>query len=271
MAKLKKINFDMKHEATICKILAIMFFALYSLYCFVLLPLSTKFNSNIVYADTLLPAIMEFIYTIVELLAVSFGYASIVYIVYRFGLAKCRKVFDIILIASLYKYVANTVVSWFDGGFYSDELLTDILNMIIYTALDVLQALIVGFAAYKIIGKFDSGYTVAKKSAEKLDGKYPERDTKVYPFSGLFNFKNPLIKSALAGGILIATVKILMRLWYDIIYTFYHGLPSSFSEVLYIIFNYVFDCVSGALCYFVIVFTVLKFFDLYLKQKNNFS
>lgn len=271
MAAEKKTNLEVKHAGAIYRFMAVMLFVLYSIYCFVLLPLNTYFDSNIVYADTLLPTVMEFIYTTVELFALSFGFASVIYITYRFGYAKCKRIFVIIFVASLYKYVANTVVAWIDGGFHSDELLSDILNVVIYTSLDILQALIVGFIAYKIIKKFDDRYGVAKKSAEKLNENYPERDAGVYPFAGLFDFKNPLLKSAFSGGILVAAVKMLMRLWYDIIYTFYYGLPGGFTEVLFIISNYLFDCIAGVLCYFIIIFTVLKFFDLYLRHKNDFS
>lgn len=262
----KQINI---HRGKIYRFAIVSFAVLYSLYCFVFAPLNVRFSNDVLYMYTALPVVMELLYNISEIIAISVGYAVVIYGIYRFGIKKIKGAFVIYITAAFLKYFANTVMSWIFSGVETNAVLSDILMILIYTLVESAQLAIVTFFAYRIIGNFGKKYDTAFAAAKKLHEPYPEKDSMVYPFSRLLDRKNPVLNSALAGGVVIAASKVLMRVWYDVFYTIINGLPSGAGEILLMLCYYLFDVVSGVLCYFVITFMLMKFFDMYLRYSSE--
>ncbi len=237
---------------------------LYCLYCFVLVPLGNMYANDIQYMDTVLPTVIEYIYDLVEIIAIALAYAVAVYSIYRYGVGRIGAPAIIFSGVTLFKYVSNVFMTWKDVGFDEGDLWSDIRSILIPMLLELLQYFVVLLIAYKILSKhFD--FIEGKRRADKRLGRKTSGDG-IYPFKSLFDLKNPMLKCGLWAGIIVAITKVAQRILYDVLYTVMFGLPR-LAEIPVMIVYYVSDVVFGAACYFAFVLILMLFLEKKLKRE----
>ena len=237
---------------------------MYCLYCFVLVPLCNMYANNIQYMDTVLPTVIEYIYDLVEIIAIALAYAVSVYSIYRYGVSKIAAPAIIFSSVTFFKYVSNLIMTWKDIGFGTDDLWSDIRSILIPLLLELLQYFVVLLIAYKTLsGHLD--FINGKRKAEKRLGRETGGDG-IYPFKSLFDLTNPMLKCALWAGVIVAVTKVAQRILYDVLYTVMFGLPR-LAEIPVMIVYYVSDIVFGAACYFAMVLILMLLLEKKLKRE----
>ncbi len=222
---------------------AILSFAvLYSLCCFLLSPLYFGLDSNIAFSNTVLPVIVQYVGIAAELIAISVFYGIMIYGIYRFGHQGFRASIGIYAIATVGKYTANIVMTWMTyNRAIPRNWLSDIGNIVFYTALEMVQLIII----YAI-----SRHIIANNRAEAL------------PFGKLYDRGNPLMKSAFVCGVVTVAAKLLGKLADDALAIILSGLPKNPMTVVLMILSYLSVAVLGVICYFVTVSAVSRAYEL---------
>ena len=230
----QEINIRIKNKKRLSRILITSCAVLFSLYCFVLAPLYTYMCADIIYAVTVLPEILDFLISVVDLIAYSICFSTIIYSIYHYKLRGSKKIIATVSIAMLLKYVANFVMTIVtDGGI----ILQDISSVVVFFLLDMIWLTIITFAANSTIKEYI--------------------DVPAFPFKKLFDLENPLGRSAFTMAMIMGGVHMATRIIYDVFY----GLPSSFVDALWMAIYYFSDVVSAFVMYAIAIFYFMKLHD----------
>ena len=240
---------DMNLHKKLCLLSALSFAVLYALYCFVISPLYAAVASDVVLGDTILNDLMYYLGRIAELLAISVSYGAMIYGIYRLSLSKVKALPLIFLVATLLKYTANMAVSWIMSGGASEEWIWDIINVFFYTFLEAIQLCIVLLVINSVIKK-------QKQIDAVLAGT--GKEMAVYPFRGVYDKKNCLMKSALLAAIIVLISKIFGQVVSDLYYIIASGLPEQTSTVILMLVTYLSNLIFCVVCYIAVIFTVMK-------------
>ena len=235
----------------------------YCLYCFALIPLWRYCANDIQYMNTALPEVIEIIYDLVELAVISAAYAVSIYSVYNYGIGDTFITAGIFAAVTFFKYAINLVMSWIDAGFDVD-VASDAVSVLVPLCLELLQYFIVLLIANKIISRYKDSVKLRLAAAKRLGAQV--EISKPYPFATLVEFKNPLLKSALAAGICIAVSKVGQRIVYDLFYSLMYGAPR-LAEIPVMIVYYLSDVLTGVACYFIAVWLLMLFFETKFKRE----
>ena len=228
---------------------------LYAAYSFLLSPLYAAAVSNVAVADTVLPELLYYLSRIVELLAISVSYAVMIFGIWKFSLSQIALSPVIFILATLFKYGANLAVSWIIAGGVSEIWVWDLVNLLFYTALEAIQLAIVLIAVNSVLKK-------QKKRDRLLAGT--GKESVVYPFRGLYDKSNCLMRSAMLSAVIVFVSKILGVLINDVYAILSAGLPQEGSTVILMLVNYLSNLIFGVICYIAVIFTVMK-----LVEKNQ--
>ncbi len=236
---------------------------LYCLYCFALVPLGNMYANDIQYMDTVLPTVIEYIYDLVEIVAIAIAYAVSIYSIYRYGVGKIGIPAMIFLLVTLSKYLINVFMTWLDNGF-EIRIWSDIRSILVPLFFELLQYFVVLLIAYKILS-VHLELVEKKRKADKKLGIKPSTDG-IYPFKSFIDINNPMIKSAFWAGVIVAATKVAQRIFYDILYTIMYGVPQ-LSEIPGMIIYYSSDILSGVACYFAVIWLLMLFLETKLKRE----
>lgn len=247
--------------------LGIGMIALYVLFCFCLVPLWRMLASDVAYMDTVLPDVVEFLFDVTELCAISLGYAVSVYIIYRFGVSGSAVSAAIFGCATLFKYAANLVMSWADAGFIIRSVTNDIWSSIIPLLLELLQYFIVIRLAISAFGDRLDAVKKHNRLSKKLGYDEADYDKGIYPFKSMFDLENPMLRTAFRAAVVVVVTKVLSRIVFDIMLTLAEGLPS-LEEIPLMLVYYVSDAIPGVICYFVIILVLMGIFSYGQKKKQ---
>ncbi len=236
---------------------------LYCLYCFALVPLGNMYANNIQYMDTVLPTVIEYIYDLVEIVAIAMAYAVSIYSIYRYGVGRIGIPAIIFSFVTLFKYLINVFMTWLDNGF-EIRIWSDIRSILVPMFFELLQYFVVLLIAYKILSVHLELLEKKRKADLKLGNK-PGTDG-IYPFKSFIDLNNPLIKSAFWSGVIVAATKVAQRIFYDILYTVMYGVPK-LSEIPGMIIYYSSDILCGVACYFAVIWLLMLFLEKKLKRE----
>lgn len=222
--------------------LALSSFLLFALIVFVLGPVLISVGTNIVYADTVLPNLLDILVDIVQIAAFVISYSIIFYCAYKLTVKQVKDQIFIFLSALLFYYVANTLVSYFSAiSFDPVEL--------VYTAISfALELLLHGV----IIG---CGLYIINKGAKE----------KSLPFKTRISFSNPVQRAIGITALVMSGSKVIERIIYD----FRIGAPKSTIEVLEMVIYYASDLLVGVAVYFVMTYLILMFYSRDEKEKAD--
>ena len=226
---------------------------LFSLSSLVITPIYVNVSTNIVTSVTALPAILEIILEILDILAFAFCYATVIYSACMRTFSKTLRLCIIYVTACFVRRCASLLIT---GIIYSGVSDTDIFSVILYLILETAQIAIVATLANSAAKKYHERRVEIKKAADIVGDV---RNIPKIDFSKVFSKDNPMLVSVLKSGILLSAIKIVTRIIYDINY----GAPSGFSEILIMSVYYFSDLL---IC--VIFYTVCWLFlsKLYRKE-----
>lgn len=240
---------DRKTRKTLCLVSIVAFAALYSLDCFVLSPTLRALANNVLFESSFLLDLLSYLGSIAELVAVSVSYAVILYSIYRFTLSHSKATVLIFVLATVFKYTANTVVSWTLEGSVSEDLLWDGINVLFYTALETIQLIVIVAIANRVI-------TRQKQQDRILAGT--GKETAIYPFRSVYDKENCLMRSALAAAVVVFISKVFGRLVNDVYFVLVGGFPKETSTWLMMLAAYLASVLFGLLCYITVILTLTR-------------
>ena len=224
-------------------LVAIITFAiLYSLYSLVILPRYIASLYNIAYEGTATPDLLNYLAKTVEMIALAVFYGVMCYGMYRLGNLKIRSIAWVFVLANLYKYTCNMIVTWRDSGSIPLEWAWDVFNVIYYTAMEMITFAFVWFLTKAIIERYRSRAEVLAKVG---------KSERVFPFSGIFKKGNCLMFSAFISSLFIFGLKLIFQLINDLI-TVEKIVNYGLMAV-----SYASNILFGVICYFVMIFTMM--------------
>ena len=229
-----------KKRLGLCVILTTL--VLFGLSCFLLSPLYVSLSSNILYRDSFIADLINLINNVFYIAVYAVCFSAFIYSVYKFGTKRSFPLVIIYCTAVFLRYIANIIVQTFTDGVFPafEELSPAILGYI----FDLLTAFAVILIAHLCLKNINMGKA---KSA-------------CLPFQKLYLNSNPLQNASLFTGILLASIKILTRIIYDIGY----GAPTSILDLLRMIVYYLSDVL---IC--VIIYLASLLLIMYFDKKDN--
>jgi len=215
--------------------LALGMLILYSLYCFVLVPLGISVSNNVMYSDTVLPNVIEIVYDIVEIMAMSLGYAVTAYSIYSFTTVRSWPSMIIFCGLTVFKYVSNLAMDWIGGSYVPNNVLHDVAVITAPLLLEILQYFVVVWIASRVISNFHRGRGKGKAQYENI-----------YPFKRMLDMSNPMMKISFYVAVVIAVTSVLQSIPY------YVELFSITGFILSMILSQlVASVIHAVICYFV--------------------
>ncbi|MBE6684185.1 MAG: hypothetical protein E7592_00865 [Ruminococcaceae bacterium] len=218
--------------------------AIYTLNGLVISPIYIGVINNIMYDGSALVDILFYLRRLLELAAVAAAYAVMIYGIYRFTLSGFRGGVGIFIGATLYKYATNVVVDWVNNGSIPTTWLVDILYILFYTTLELLQLSLVLAIVCALISRHEKAVEFCKKVGKTH--LIPE----IFPFKKLYDKENCLLRSVLACSIVILLINLITQAINDIL------TIEKILDPLLMIVAYLAEIVLAVICYFVMYVTI---------------
>ncbi len=231
----------------------ITLFAAYSLNGFLLSPITFAVSGDIIYADTVIPTLLGIIGELIELVAIAICYAVMISLLYDAGKLHIKPLFWLFLGSTLYKYTANTVISWIMGGSIPSLWIWDVVNILYYTVLELLQLYIVYMASVSVITRYTDKRAIIDKVQKKTGENSISCCPEPFPFNKLYDKENCLLRSAYFCALVTFIAKLSGTLLNDVWSMIVYGLPSVPVTWLLMILNYLSKVIFGAIAYFIII------------------
>jgi len=236
------------------KLLLLMLFIVYPAYILqacVISPIYTITDSNILYSG-LISLIFYFLGIVIDIFVIFLSLAAVIYGMHKFSLRELRSVIVLALMAPVFKNILKIIVSpLVDGAIDPELLLMDIYSLSISSVLEVIQLSIILLIAYRPMKKYRTQLAVVEKAAERI-GKENVPDMRLIPFKKPISIKNPLQYGALVSGIIVMSVRILMRVINDI------GYLSSITFDMLFFLPYILALISGVVGYLLMTYTYIS-------------
>ncbi len=223
-----------------------VFVVAYSLNCFVIPSIIYELDSNVLYSDTPIPILLDYLIGFIEILAISFSYAVMLCLIFCTRGKGARHLLAVFSVAAVYKYLANTVMSWVYACGIPSSLAWDTVNIFFFAALEFLQILVIYFITNGIICRYTDMLAIRKKSGVETEC--------VYPFKRLYNKGNCLLHSALICAVATFIVKLGGVLLSDIWSIIAYGFPNEAVTWILMLISYVSMTLFGAVVYFAVYF-----------------
>ncbi len=240
-----------------------------AIYCFVMLPTCATLNANVVYARTIIPDVVSFFAKVIEVIAISLGYAIAIYAAYRLGTSANAKIFSLYGGAAAIKCTLSQCTQWvLEGGIpaFNNGLIEQSLWFIVLPlALEMIQFSIFFLIASKITKR----YREENKSLLTGGVITPESDCGVYPVRRLNNFKNPLLRGGRLGGLVILISKVILTTIDEIYITLETRPIENLEEAITCALRYISDAICGFMAYFIIVFALIMLLDKAHKSSDT--
>lgn len=218
--------------------------AIYTLNGLVVSPIYIGVINNIMYDGSALVDVLFYLRRLLELVAVAVAYAVLVYGIYRFTLSGFKGGVGIFIGATLYKYSLNAIVDWINNGGIPTTWLIDILYVLYYSILELLQLALVLAIVCALISRHWKAVEFCKKVG-KTD-LVPE----IFPFKKLYDKENCLLRSTLACSIVILLISLMTQAINDIM------TIEKILDPLLMIVAYLAEVVLAVICYIVMFVTL---------------
>lgn len=221
-----------------------------------LVPLYASLYSNAAFEASPVLVILKYVQEFFDLTAFAVPYALIIFSALlvskkRVGLAILIYTATFALRIPL-RLVMNIALYGTLGT--SAQITVDIIYLAVYFCLEMLQLLIVYIFAVTDANKY-LYHVELNSSKKKSRNTVVEHSSPILPFSKIFNWYNPLQRTATKMSLLIVFMKVITRILNDIGI----GAPETFGEVMEMILGYASDFLFGIVAYIIslIVFNVV--------------
>lgn len=223
---------------------AVALAVIYSLNELVVSPVYTAVISNIMYDGSALIDILYYLRRLLDLVAVAAAYAVMIYGIYRFTLSDFKGSVGIFIGATLYKYALSVIVGWFNNGSVPTTWPIDVFNLLLNSALEILQLVIVLAIVSGMISRHWRAVEYCKKIAR--EDIIPE----ILPLKKLYGKENCLLRSVLASSLVILFRLLITQAVNDIL------TIEKITDPWLMIVAYLASVVLGVICYFVMYVTL---------------
>lgn len=224
-----KKNTAWRRPLLLCAIIA---FGLHALRAFVICPLNVQVNTNIIYAASALPTVLDILVDLVLMAVIYISYAFILETVFHEGFLRALPLALLYLGATVFGAAANLVMDITVGGAAEDIYGLLLLATVSGVLQELAQLALVVLCAWLLA----RGYTGP-----------------LAPI-GLFSGRNRLQLSALAAAVITVLFRVGARLIYDIDL----GLPASTVELIDMIAGYGSDLLIPFLGYLGMVLLMMR-------------
>ncbi len=212
-------------------------------------------STDITVSVTILPDLTELLLKLIEIFTFAVCYSLIIYTATAEKNKGLISLCAVYAAATLLRRLVSLGISFLSYGYIDGS---DIFNISVYIAFELLQLTFVAAISSGISKKYNTVRTEKEKAALKLGGS---TDSFKIKFDKVFSKDNPLQRSALAAGIMLAAVNVAMRIFYDISY----GLPSDLSEILIMVAYYLSDILAALIFYAASWFILKRAVERYSK------
>lgn len=213
----------------------------------ILSPVYIQIENNVTFVYTPLPIVLDYVIDLFDLLYISLLFASVSCSVYLTNREQSKKAPIALVLASIVacKHILNLAASsiidsYIDLGF-------DIPATLIQIIADLIVLWIVAVIAEHLSKRHFLHAKAMLKASKYIETiEYNEMDD-IFPFKGFFCIKgHPILLPIFVGAAITAGLFIIQRLYADI---FVLSAPTSFAEIIDIIFSYATDIVYGIIAY----------------------
>ena len=226
-----------------------------------LIPLLVYTSSDVTFENSLLPMLLEVLSTLADIAVYTVAFSAAVF---AFRLFPARKAIGLPLtffLVALIRRAASLGVEILTSGSIGSD---DIQSAAFYLVVEILLDSAVSLIAFCTFRK------TSKKDPSLLYPPFPAPEGRFLPCRRLFDRSAPGQRAALGAGILLATVKVVSRILYDIMYTMVSGFPSGagkiLREILVMLLYYTSDVLGGAVAYLGILFLIRLYYRHILKK-----
>ncbi len=217
--------------------------AFFSLLTFILSPIYSAISANIVFYTTLLPDILDVLIQLLEIAAFASCYSIVILSVTAKGASASCGVCWIYVAACTVRRAAAAVITYIQYGSLPSE---EVASLMLYLSLETVQIFLVLLFAYQSSKNWRASVKAAKKAALKTGGSV-NADISLNP---AYSSINPLKNTAFKAGVMLAVIKILSRIVYDVTY----GAPNGLSEILIMTVYYLSDVLIAIIFYAMCLF-----------------
>ncbi len=234
------------------RIALVIFAAVYSVKSIFMSYLNIVLSSDVLYSDTVLPVILDYVGELLELGAIAACYAVMICILYRCGKQGVRPLFALFALATAYKYLANMTVLWVISGSIPSSWIMNIVDVLYYTALEFFQLVIVYLIIRPVIERYRSEKALAEKKLSILGEDCGVSLPSVYPLETVYDKNNCLCRSAYFCSVVIFIAKLSGDVISDLWMILSAGLPNEWVTWVLMAVNYLSKVIFAGAAYFII-------------------
>ena len=229
-------------QKRICTTLVVLALAFFFLQTVIINPLYVYTSSDILFAVTPIPEILDILGDIIDPIGYALCFAAVSYSIFKFSASRSAKPIVILCVVFFVKWMVNYAISSIADGAIT---ISDIKYPILYFALDMIIFMAICIASSKSSGRYHERRAEIQKSNSVLGKKTPTIHEEIFEGDKLISLKNPLHFSAFFTGALLSAVKIATRVIFDIKL----GGPTSLGDALWMITYYASDVLILVLVY----------------------
>ena len=216
-------------------------------YAVVCTPIFHVLSSDVLLQTSIYPLLLDFIMQFLNYLYFWIAFSYALYAFFRFDLSNCYSIFGVYCGTVVARYLANLIAGFFMTGvpLWKDFVSGYLPYLLIDICLDLAQ---MGVLIWVLTA-------VKNKHALQMYRKRGSFLLSNLPFSGMFNFINPIQRAVFWAAVIPASVQLLSQIIFDM----FQGLPLSLSGMLWMIFYYLLTVIYLFVGYFVMVLMINRF------------
>lgn len=220
---------------------AVLLILIDSLLVFFIIPLYISLVSNVLYAGTLWPTVVDIVRELTEISVFFLSYAFLIHTWLSYGIRWLGRTTLICVGATVYRYVANLLFFYIrEGGTADGEILWDVMMGVVVPALlESLQLGVVILLCFILLRR--------KEREREGTGDVPRG-----PSSDIS--KTTVRSCVIAAAGVISAARVVNRVIYDIRY----GAPTDVADATWMVVYYMADILIGVLGYFFMISMVTR-------------
>ena len=216
---------------------------------FVLGPLFAKLDSNTLTQGSIWTVLIYYVIKAINFLIYPIVISLTIYSVYKYTLGGNKAILAISLACTLVRYSIDVIINLFSESVTSVSL----LSTIIYTLIDFVIIFVTAIFAENLITPRLEADKIQAKASKALNVDYEQKT--YLPFGSLFDFDNPVLRSAMIGSVCVTALQVISRIRYDVML----GAPQSLIDGLGMVLAYLGDLVLGVVTFLAIIFLLLSY------------
>lgn len=193
-------------------------------------------STDIAFAGTMLPELLEWGYQGIELIAFFASYAFILYALFDQGLRDGALLVGIYVAVAILRFAVLLLMRFID-----------IWAAIINFLPEIVQLLLIVLICYASVAAFNRVWHVRSQGARTLDVAV-SRDSLVYPQKKQPIREDALLRAARGSAVCVSVIRVIGRLIYDITL----GPPTDLIDALWMLCYYSVDVLIGVGGYYLI-------------------